>query len=181
MVLYQVVAALLIVVIVAPVGHFSRLHVQRPLARLLPGVLRRLRHGLLVQRVTVVLVLPLGLRLCPLLLLDLLQADEEGVDLHLDLSQLPLDGLELLRLKFEAGGGRGGGRGGCSRGGGRIGGGLDGKGALPAARGGSQDTGAFERDHGPGRRGNSPVVVKQPTVEIISVVVIVKLIPAVHS
>lgn len=37
-------------------------------------------------------------RLSPLLLLNLLQAPQQRVDLHLDLSQLPFDGLKLVRL-----------------------------------------------------------------------------------
>lgn len=36
------VAAVLVVVVLAPVGHLPRLHVQGPLASLLPGVFRRL-------------------------------------------------------------------------------------------------------------------------------------------
>lgn len=58
---YQMVAALLVVVVLAAIGHLPRLHVQRPLAGLLPGVLCRLWHGLLMQGVAVVLVLSLSL------------------------------------------------------------------------------------------------------------------------
>ena len=58
---YQMVAALLVVVVLTSIGHLSRLHVQLPVPGLLPGVLRRLRHRLLVQGVAVVLVLSLRL------------------------------------------------------------------------------------------------------------------------
>lgn len=40
-------------------------------------------------------------RIDSLLLLDLLQAPQQGVDLHLDLSQLPLDGLQLVGLHWD--------------------------------------------------------------------------------
>lgn len=40
-------------------------------------------------------------RIDSLLLFDLLQAPQQGVDLHLDLSQLPFDGLQLVGLHWD--------------------------------------------------------------------------------
>lgn len=47
------------------------------------------------------LLTPLLTRIDSLLLLDLLQAPQQRVDLHLDLGQLPLDGLQLVGLHWD--------------------------------------------------------------------------------